>query len=217
MSLAKLINTTETILFIDSLNLSIRAYKKHDNNFVLYDAELAMQDPELARCIGTGMVQMFDLEEEISVKTTEPVAVEEQVEGYVMGVDMATAEGEGDDGIVEESSKPEGDGIVRESKTEEELDQDRREAQRGDNEPKNSMPVVMFGDDPKAVKTSLNGESTPDFIEDDILCMGDATEDFNAATADIQDGDIIYADDSNTLIDEAEGMIDEAEGIIDVK
>jgi len=62
MTLVKIRNVSKTIIFVDSISLSIRPYKTI-NDVVLIGEDQANNDPQLAKCLITGVLEKCPLNE----------------------------------------------------------------------------------------------------------------------------------------------------------
>jgi hypothetical protein len=174
MGLLKLRNNTKTILFIDSMNLRM-APAKGDNDFVLVDETKVSSDPQIAKCILTGMVSKFSMDEDMSKEKEKKVEKkqEEEIEGRV--------------------SQP----AKKNTSAAKEKKQQKKYFDDDVIEPKNTDPVVFAGKDAdgkyrveKAPTINQSSLPMPDFIKkEDItdLTMDDLDNEHQG------EDDIIYA------------------------
>lgn len=79
MPLVKLRNKTATIIFVDSLNLTIRP-SKSPNDFVLMDEAKVTEDAQLAKCVLTGMIEKCAMDQQFVDKKVEEKKKEIEVQ-----------------------------------------------------------------------------------------------------------------------------------------
>ena len=178
MGLFKLRNNTKTILFVDSIGLRMNPAKS-ENDFVLIDEARVNSDPQLAKCILTGMISKCPMDEEFPKEKIEKIGKKQK-------------DGDEIEGRITQTVKKN----ISSSK-------DKKQKQQKkyfyDNvvEPKNTDPVVFAGKDAdgnykvdKAPTLNQSSLPMPDFIKkEDItdLNMDDLDDEHQG------EDDIVYA------------------------
>jgi len=178
MGLFKLRNNTKTILFVDSIGLRMNPAKS-ENDFVLIDEARVNSDPQLAKCILTGMISKCPMDEEFPKEKIEKIGKKQK-------------DGDEIEGRITQTVKKN----ISSSK-------DKKQKQQkkyfDDNvvEPKNTDPVVFAGKDAdgnykvdKAPTLNQSSLPMPDFIKkEDItdLNMDDLDDEHQG------EDDIVYA------------------------
>ncbi len=178
MGLFKLRNNTKTILFVDSIGLRMNPAKS-ENDFVLIDEARVNSDPQLAKCILTGMISKCPMDEEFPKEKIEKIEKKQK-------------DGDEIEGRITQTVKKN----ISSSK-------DKKQKQQkkyfDDNvvEPKNTDPVVFAGKDAdgnykvdKAPTLNQSSLPMPDFIKkEDItdLNMDDLDDEHQG------EDDIVYA------------------------
>lgn len=194
MALVRLKNISQAILFVDSLNLVLRP-----NEVRLFDEEKAKNDSQLMQCILLGKVLVARMEGEFvsyaEVKDPTPVPQASKIEAPV---NPKPAVQSSDRNVASVEAVLEAKKMHKQS------------ARNLDDEPKNSTPVVMFGDTPQRRGTSINSDiSMPDYINPDELIGG--RNDGDLLDRDISDSDILYADSADRIALGVEGITDARE------
>lgn len=193
MSLIKLRNDGEAIFFIDSLGLTIRP-----KEVKLFDENTAKNDGQLMGLVVLGKIRIcgidedFDSEkpkektkEEIPVQATEPSI-------KITGGEMPVQEVKQDLATPEQTA---------------EIKKQAAKSRVAENEPKNTTPVVMFGERPgKRGLSKMSNIDLPDYINPDDIIGSDPEDD--PLIGDIRDSDILYADDSDKIDIGEVGMVD---------
>jgi len=175
MGLLKLRNDTKTILFIDSMNLRM-APAKSENDCILMDESKVNSDPQIAKCILTGMISKFSMDEDISEKVEKKEKKPaEEIEGRVTQPAKKNT-----------------------PTTKERKQKPRREVDEDVVEPKNTTPLVFAGKDAdgnyrvdKAPTINQSSLPMPDFIKKEEitdLTMDDLDNEHQG------EDDIVYAD-----------------------
>jgi hypothetical protein len=188
------------------------------NEVRLIDENVAKNDGQLMQCIYAGSIQIAEIggdfcDYETFLKSKQPVnPVEVSVAAPLMAPVMTPV-------VIQEVQKPTtkktatfekkpvpdrnvaSDEVVMEARK-----NAKRQSLKEDTEPKNTVPVVMFGEVPQRRNTNVNSEHPmPDYVNpDDII----AFDEDNPLTGDRQAGDIIYADNEERIDLGAEGIVD---------
>jgi len=79
MPLVKLRNKTATIIFVDSLNLTIRP-SKSPNDFILMDEAKMSEDAQLSKCVLIGMLEKCTMDQQFVDKKVEEKKKEVEVQ-----------------------------------------------------------------------------------------------------------------------------------------
>lgn len=196
MALVRLKNIGQAILFVDSLNLVLRP-----NEIRLFDEEKAKNDSQLMQCILLGKVLVARMEGDFvsyaEVKESPPAP---RIEAPVIEAPF--------------NPKPAVQSMDKNAASVDAVLEARKACKQNgrnlDDEPKNSTPVVMFGDVPQRKTTSINSEiAMPNYIDPDDL-IG-SKSDGDLIDKDISDVDIIYADEADKIALGSEGIIDARE------
>ena len=189
MALVRLKNVCQAILFVDSLNLVLRP-----NEVRLFDEEKAKNDSQLMQCILLGKVLVARMDGDFvsyaEVKEVKAPPLQAPIEAPAkivapQNADVASAE------------------VTLEVKRASSQNNRYQE----DLEPKNTTPVVMFGNTPQRRASSVNSEiAMPDYINPDDL-IGPHSEN-DPENGDVNHGDIIYADAQDKIEVGSEGIVD---------
>ena len=199
MALVRLKNVGQAILFVDSLNLVLRP-----NEIRLFDEEKAKNDSQLMQCILLGKVLVARMEGDFvsyaEVKEVPPAPPAPRIEAPRIEAPF--------------NPQPAVQPMDKNAASVDAVLEARKAYKQGgrnlDDEPKNSTPVVMFGDVPQRKATSINSEiAMPNYINPDDL-IG-SKSDGDLIDKDISDGDIIYADAADQIALGSEGIIDARE------
>lgn len=192
MPLVKIRNTSKTIVFVDSINLSIRPYRSI-NDVVLISEDQANSDAQLAKCFLTGVLEKCAINENFEKPQIKREVVNEvpKIENIKNEKEVKNDEKEVKNDVKEEK-------ILKTKKASKKAKVNKKDADKFVKEPKSRKSVVFAGLDAngevitREASVLVQAEAPmPDFI--------DPNEVSNLKAEDIDQElmgtkDIIYAD-----------------------
>ena len=210
MAMLRFKNVGRSIIFVDSLNLTFRA-----NDVRLVDENVARNDGQLMQCVLSGAIQIAEMGGEFYTYKPEaarPVAearqpvqretiVQVPVEPPQEIVQQTVQAQQPDNKTAESDRNVACDEAVFEARR-----KFQKKAKNNDFEPKNTVPVVMFGEVPQRRSMDTNSEiPMPSYVNpDDVINFSEDSP----IHGDEQPGDIIYADSDDKVDIGAEGIAD---------
>ncbi len=188
MALLKLKNNGKTILYIESLNTTVRPFRS-PADYVLLDENKVQNDPHLIKCVLGGMISLFNLDNtEWGVVKKEETVEEKPVEKSI-DIPKETVENKKTKAKEKKSKGKNKEEVVKPPQVIM-APKEKRITPELEKEPENSKPVVMSGSVAmRKAMTKSNETDIPNFLKDSNVKIEDNDSYENDPLED-DDGDI---------------------------